>query len=89
MAKFCHIRSHCRRPVIEVVPHAVNFGVVFLFPGWQRQELFGHAGVHPVAVDGDVLSGKEDLVLAVQRQARLRLHVEAVLEAAWNHEEHF
>ena len=66
------------------VPHAVNLGVVLLLPGRQRQELLRHAGVHPVAVDRHVLAGEQDLVLAIHGQARLHLHVEAVLEAAWN-----
>jgi hypothetical protein len=36
-----------------------------------------------VAVDGHVLAREEDLVLAVQSEARLQLHVEAVLVTAW------
>jgi hypothetical protein len=32
-----------------------------------------------VAVDGDVLAGEQDLVLAVQRQTGFKLHVQAIL----------
>jgi hypothetical protein len=32
-----------------------------------------------VAVDGHVLAGEQDLVLAVQSQAGFKLHVQAVL----------
>ena len=64
---------------MSFMPHSVNFRVVLLLSRWQRDKLLGHARVHPVAVDGDVLAGEQDLVLAVQRQTGFKLHVQAVL----------
>lgn len=63
---------------------SIDLRVVLLFPTGQGDKLLGHGGGHAVAVDGNVLPGKEDLVLAVGRDRGFGLQIQAVLVATFS-----